>query len=365
MKKSLLSSSIFILVLTLSFSVSWAAISSAHGVTVTPRSEDFIHCIQSNSNNVTSISKLIFTSVNASFLPIWQVAVENTKFLKLSTPKPSVIVTPVDETLIQTALYCAKKHGYEIRIRSGGHDAEGRSYTANVPFVMIDLTNMRSVDMDLAKKTVWAQGGATLGELYYSIIQKSKTLFFPAGLCASVGVGGHMGGGGYGNLMRKYGTASDNVVDARFMDVNGNIFNRKSMGEDLFWAIRGGGASSFGIVLAWKLKLVRVPKKVTVFMLSKTLEEGATELFHKYQYVAPTIDKNLHIRTVMSGQYIGNTTKKTVAITFQGVFQGRSDTLLRLLDQKFPELGVTRETKLHPNRNCHKPIWHTQGEQQK
>ncbi|KAI3723876.1 hypothetical protein L2E82_35637 [Cichorium intybus] len=139
MKKFQPGSSVFLLVLTFSFYVSWATLSS-------PGSGELIRCLQSNSNNVTTISQLIFTPVNSSFQPIWQVAVQNTRFLKPSTPKPSVIVTPVEETLIQTSLYCAKKHGYELRIRSGGHDYEGLSYTADVPFVMLDFTNMRSID---------------------------------------------------------------------------------------------------------------------------------------------------------------------------------------------------------------------------
>ncbi|KAI3512419.1 hypothetical protein L1887_19735 [Cichorium endivia] len=341
MKKSLLSSSVFLLVLTLSFSNSWATSSSL--VDVTPGTENFVSCMQSNSDNATSVSQLVFTPVNASFIPVWQVAVQNTRFLKPSTPKPSVIVTPTDETLIQTALSCAKQHGYEIRIRSGGHDYEGLSYTADVPFVMLDFTRMRSIDVDVANRTAWVQPGAALGELYYSISQKTDTLYFPAGVCPTVGVGGYMGGGGYGNLLRKYGTAADNVLDVRFMDVNGKILDRKSMGKDLFWAIRGGGASSFGIVLAWKLRLVPVPEKVTVFILNKTLEEGATGIFHKYQYVAPTIDRNLHIRTQVFAEYIGNTTKKTIRIMFEGIYQGTRDTLLLLLDEKFPELGVTRE----------------------
>ncbi|KAL4589074.1 hypothetical protein LXL04_001976 [Taraxacum kok-saghyz] len=97
----------------------------------------------------------------------------------------------------------------------------------------------------------------------------------------------HSNRGGYGNLLRKYGTAADNVVDVRFIDVNGNILDRKLMGEDLFWAIRGGGVSSFETVLAWKLSLVPVPEKITFFMVTKTLKDGATELFYMYQNVAP------------------------------------------------------------------------------
>ncbi|XP_023758041.1 tetrahydroberberine oxidase [Lactuca sativa] len=341
MKISLLNSSVFVLVLTLSFSVSWGALSSI--LEVTPGSEDFISCLESNSKSFASDSQLIFTPANASFLPVWEVAIQNTRYLKPSTPKPSVIVTPVNETLIQTALYCAKKHDYEIRIRSGGHDYEALSYSADVPFVMIDFTNMRSIDVDVANSTAWVQTGATLGELYYAISQKTNTLFFPGGTCPTVGVGGYMGGGGYGNLLRKYGAAADNAVDVRFVDVNGNILDRKLMGEDLFWAIRGGGSSSFGIVLAWKLRLVLVPPKVTVFQINKTLEEGLTEIFYKYQYVAPTIDRNLLIRAQVLSEYIGNTTMKTIRVLFEGIYQGTSDALLPLLDKKFPELGVTRE----------------------
>ncbi|KAL4570040.1 hypothetical protein LXL04_025690 [Taraxacum kok-saghyz] len=340
MKTTRLNSPVFFSILILSFSVSWAALSSI--LDVTP-GEDFLGCIQSYSNNVTSISELVFTSGNASFLPTWQVHVQNTKFLKSSTPKPSVIVTPVEETLVQTTLYCAKKQGYELRMRSGGHDYEGLSYIADVPFVMLDFTNMRSIDVDVGSSTAWVQAGAALGAVYYAISQKTDTLYFPAGVCPTVGVGGYMGGGGYGNLLRKYGSAADNVVDVRFMDVNGNIMNRKSMGEDLFWAIRGGGVSSFGIVLAWKLRLVPVPEKVTVFVLNKTLEDGATEIFHKYQYIMRNIDRNLHIRSQVVSQYIGNSTKKTIRIMFDGIYQGKRNTLVSLLDKYFPELGVTRE----------------------
>lgn len=51
------------------------------------------------------------------------------------------------------------------------------------------------------------------------------------------------------------------------IDVQGRILNRASMGEDLFWAITGGRGSSFGVVLAYKIRLVCVPPKVTVFRL--------------------------------------------------------------------------------------------------
>ncbi|KAK2643959.1 hypothetical protein Ddye_019154 [Dipteronia dyeriana] len=126
------------------------------------------------------------------------------------------------------------------------------------------MFNLRSIDIDTAHQTVWVQSGSTFGELYYKISNTSKFLGFPAGVCTILGVGRHFSGGGYGNLMRKYGLSVDNVVDAQIVDVQGIILDRKSIGEDLFWAIRGGGRAKFGVILSWKIKLVLIPEYVTL-----------------------------------------------------------------------------------------------------
>lgn len=151
-----------------------------------------------------------------------------------------------------------------MRIQIGGHDYEGLSYTSESPFFVVDMRNFRSITIDVEKSTAWVQAGATLGELYYSIAEKSRTLAFLAGVCPTVGVGGHFSGRGYGMLSRKHGIAIDHIIDARLVDVNGQILDQESMGEDLFWAIRGGGGASFGVIIEWKIKLVSVPQNVSV-----------------------------------------------------------------------------------------------------
>nr|XP_043615814.1 tetrahydrocannabinolic acid synthase-like [Erigeron canadensis] len=324
--------------LTLFLSVSRGALE------ITPDGGDFISCVESTSDNFTAFSQLIYTPVNSSFLPIWEARFRDLRLInKSSTPKPSIIVTPDNEIQVRTTLLCSKRYGYELRIRSGGHDFEGLSSIADVPFVMLDLNKMRSVDVNVGKKTAWVEGGAVLGEVYYAISNKTNNLYLAAGICSTIGVGGYLSGGGYGYLIRKYGTGADNVLDIRFMNVDGVILNKKSMGEDLFWAIRGGGASSFGIVLAWKLRLVPVPELVTVFSVNKTLEEGATEIVHKFQYAIPNGDRNLSIRVGMINTFIGNTTMQTITVMFQGLYLGRIDTLLPLMHQTLPELNLTRE----------------------
>ncbi|KAL2494271.1 FAD-binding Berberine family protein [Forsythia ovata] len=150
----------------------------------------------------------------------------NLRFASPTTPRPQFIVTPVHESEIQSVVYCAKQSDLQIRTISGGHDYEGISHASEIPFVTIDLINMSQITVDVEKRSAWVQAGATIGQLYYRIAEKSRNLGFPAGVVPSVGVGGHFSGGGYGYMSRKYGIAADNIIDAHLVDVNGRILDR-------------------------------------------------------------------------------------------------------------------------------------------
>ncbi|KAL2474830.1 FAD-binding Berberine family protein [Abeliophyllum distichum] len=317
------------------FSCSWAVSARQH--------DDFLQCMSLQSNNYSSISNIIYTPKNSSYLSILNFSIQNLRFESVTTPKPLVIITPVHESQIPPVIYCAKENGMQIRVRSGGHDYEGLSYTSQVPFIIIDLVNLRDINVDVEKKTAWIQAGARLGELYYRIAEKSRTLGFPGGICPTVGAGGHISGGGYGALIRKYGLAADHVIDARIIDVNGRILDRSSMGEDLFWAIRGGGGASFGVILAWKLELVDVPEKVTVFTIAKTLEQNATNIVHRWQYIAHKLDEDLAVRVFISRVNSSQDGKRTIQASFQSLFLGGVDRLLPMMQKSFPELGLQRE----------------------
>ncbi|KAJ4849551.1 hypothetical protein Tsubulata_032529 [Turnera subulata] len=306
--------------------------------------EGFLQCLPLHSDGSAAISKLIHTPINSSYTSVLQSTIQNLRFNTTATPKPIVVVTPQNASHIQAAIICAQKHDLQIRIRSGGHDYEGLSYVARDPFVVLDMINLREVTVDVETSTAWVQSGATLGELYYKIGNASRTLAFPAGLCPTVGVGGHFSGGGYGGLMRKYGLAADNVIDAQLVDVKGRILDRASMGEDLFWAIRGGGGNTFGVVVSWKINLVKVPPTVTVFSVPRALEQNATKLIHRWQYIGSKLPEDLLVAVfVRRANLTREGNLKTVLATFNSLFLGDAEKLLELMQESFPELGLVKE----------------------
>nr|KYP52025.1 Reticuline oxidase-like protein [Cajanus cajan] len=90
---------------------------------------------------------------------------------------------------------------------------------------MLDMFNLRNITVDVQNEVSVVQVGATLGEVYYRIWEESNVHGFPAGVCPTVGVGGHFSGGGYGNMMRKYGLSIDHIIDAQIVDVKDYVKN--------------------------------------------------------------------------------------------------------------------------------------------
>ncbi|KAL9238375.1 hypothetical protein vseg_012805 [Gypsophila vaccaria] len=306
--------------------------------------EEFLKCLHGNIPPHALLPPSCYSPANSSFSIVLQSTALNLRYAMPSVKKPALIVMPTDESHVQAAVVCARNLGVQLRVRSGGHDYEGISYSSEMdsPFVILDLAKLRMVSVSIEDNSAWVEAGATIGELYYRISVESKTHGFPAGLCTSLGIGGHITGGAYGPMMRKYGLGADNAIDVRMVDANGQVLDRKAMGEDVFWAIRGGGGGNFGVILAWKVRLVPVPEKVTVFTVVKTLEQGLTKTLYKWQQVAAKIDENLFIRVIL--QPIKNQKgEKSVIGLFQALYLGRGDELLKITQRDFPELGLQKK----------------------
>lgn len=300
---------------------------------------DFVSCLRASIG-------VVYAPTDSNYTSALLYSINNLRFAQPQTPKPIAIAIPDTELQISAAIFCCKTHGVEMRVRSGGHSFEGLSYVANVTFMVLDLRSFNKVTPDLTTATAWVDSGVTNGELYYWIAQATSAYGFPSGLWSNVGVGGIISGGGYGMMRRKFGLAADQVINARLIDANGMIHTRLTMGEELFWAIRGGGGGSFGIVVSWQVNLIPVPEIVTVFRVNRTLEQNMTNTFYRWQSVAPNFPYEMDIRC--TGQAVlseasPRADKKTMAMLFESLYLGRADDMLLIMQEQLPELGLVRE----------------------
>ncbi|KAL5230872.1 hypothetical protein ABZP36_029648 [Zizania latifolia] len=316
----------------------FCVLATASGAEVEAEAANISSCLLSNGVRNFSLP------ASPSFAALVRSSIRNLRFALPSVGKPAAIILPSSKKDLQGAIRCARSSSLAIRVRSGGHSYEGLSYTTenHVPFAVIDLMNLRRVRVDSRSGTAWVEAGATLGELYhaigeYSNLSSSTSLAFSAGSCSTIGVGGIVSGGGFGLISRKFALAADNVLDAVLVGPNGDAFTRESMGDDVFWAIRGGGGGSWGAVYAWKLQLVHVPRTITVFSLGRTGPvQHIAKLMHKWQYVGPYLPDEFYISVfIPTGTSNGN-----LSMSFTGQVLGPKQHVMATLRQTFPELGL-------------------------
>ncbi|OAY36345.1 reticuline oxidase [Manihot esculenta] len=297
-------------------------------------------------NHITNFTFFPSTENDSTaYFNLLEFSIQNLRFAEPTIPKPLAIVQPESVDQLVKTVTCCREGLLEIRVRCGGHSYEGTSSVASdgAPFIIIDMMNLNKVSVELEGEVAFVEGGATLGETYSAIAEASSVHGFSAGSCPTVGVGGHIGGGGFGLLSRKYGLAADNVVDALLVDARGRLLDRKAMGEDVFWAIRGGGGGVWGIVYAWKIKLLKVPQVVTCFTVSRPgTKTHVAKLINKWQYVAPRLDGDFYVSCFV-GAGLPETKTPGISATFKGFFLGPRNEAMAILNKIFPELGILEE----------------------
>jgi FAD/FMN-containing dehydrogenase len=151
------------------------------------------------------------------------------------------------------AIGFARRHGLDSATRCGGHSIAGYSSTGGI---LIDVTPMRSVV--LADGIVVVGAGARTGELVECLL--ADELAIPTGTCPSVGIAGLTLGGGIGILGRTYGLTCDQLLGAQIVLADGSVVDcDEDHRPDLFWALRGAGAGSFGVVTSLRFRARPAP----------------------------------------------------------------------------------------------------------
>ena len=168
--------------------------------------------------------------------------------------RPALIVRPVNAREVAQVIALARETGLELAVRSGGHSFAGHSVTDGG--IVLDLTNMKQLQIEVENRTAWAEAGLTAGEFTNATGEHGLAIGF--GDTGSVGIGGLTLGGGVGYLVRKYGLTIDDLLAAEVVTADGQILHTDSETHpDLFWAIRGGGGN-FGVATRFQFQLHEV-----------------------------------------------------------------------------------------------------------
>jgi FAD/FMN-containing dehydrogenase len=131
--------------------------------------------------------------------------------------------------------------------------------------IVIDLADMRALEIDAEARTAWAQTGLTAVEFTTAAAEHGLGIGF--GDTGSVGIGGITLGGGVGYLVRKHGLTIDSLQAADIVTADGEIRRVDVENEpDLFWAIRGGGGN-FGVATRFRFGLHQIDTVVGGMLL--------------------------------------------------------------------------------------------------
>jgi FAD/FMN-containing dehydrogenase len=121
---------------------------------------------------------------------------------------------------------------------------------------VVDLSDMKALDIDVEGRTAWAQTGLTAAEFTNATAAHGLGIGF--GDTGSVGIGGITLGGGVGYLVRKHGLTIDDLLAADVVTADGSLLRVDAESHpDLFWAIRGGGGN-FGVATRFRFRLHEV-----------------------------------------------------------------------------------------------------------
>jgi FAD/FMN-containing dehydrogenase len=170
--------------------------------------------------------------------------------------RPAIIACCAGAADVIASVLFAREHNLLVSVRGGGHSVAGKSVCDDG--LMINLSAMKGIRVDPARRTVRAEAGLTLSE--FDRETQAFGLATTLGVAPTTGISGLTLGGGFGHLMAKYGLALDNLTGVDIVTADGRLLTANpDENADLFWGVRGSGGN-LGIVTSLEYRLHEVGK---------------------------------------------------------------------------------------------------------
>src|SRR5579862_4419714 len=124
--------------------------------------------------------------------------------------KPLLIAKCANVADVITSVNFSRENDLLTAIRSGGHNGGGLGICDDG--LVIDLAQMKGINIDPDAKTAWVEAGCTLGDVDHAT--HAFGLATPSGIFSTTGIGGITLGGGLGHLTRHFGLSIDSLLEA-------------------------------------------------------------------------------------------------------------------------------------------------------
>lgn len=208
--------------------------------------------------------------------------------------RPAIIVRCAGTADVRASLAYARNHQLRLAVRGGGHNIAGSALCDDG--LVIDLSRMKSVQVDPERRRAWVEGGATLRDFDHEA--QAYGLATPLGINSTTGVAGLTLGGGFGWLSRTLGLAADNLLSAEMVTADAQRLQVSATEHpDLFWAIRGGGGN-FGVITRFEFALHPVGPQITAGLIVYPFAQ-ARSVLQQYRDAVASMAPDLTVWAVL------------------------------------------------------------------
>ncbi|KAB5560154.1 hypothetical protein GE09DRAFT_1172906 [Coniochaeta sp. 2T2.1] len=206
---------------------------------------------------------------------------------------PVFVINVTEPKHVQLGVQFARDHNVRLVVKSTGHDYVGRSVAPNS--LSIWTHHLRGIrtrasfspkhcNVLIHHTAVTVGAGEDMISLYTHLDALNQTLIGGGG--QTVSVGGYLTGGGHSLLSPRYGLAADQVLEMQLVTPTGELVAaNECTNKDLFFAMRGGGGGTFGVMTSVTVRTFPTPKITNLFLTLASTDTAGPRVWDMVSYV--------------------------------------------------------------------------------
>jgi FAD/FMN-containing dehydrogenase len=187
------------------------------------------------------------------------------------TPAPSAYAVKARNTAeVVASVNFARDHNLRLVVKGTGHSYQGTSNAADSLLIWTRAMNdvalqdafvPRGCEGKVQAVPAVTTGGGSVWIDLYDAVTSTAGRYVQGGGCTTVGVAGLVQSGGFGSFSKEFGTAASGLLEAEVVTADGQVrIANACSNPDLFWALKGGGGGSFGVITRLTLRTHELPE---------------------------------------------------------------------------------------------------------